>query len=110
MTASELKRLINDPDDSEFGEYLQTMGHQSIQDLICGAVNLVDDDIIEEDEVIQGEPDIESSHYYLPSCETIQRIQNHSANVQQASGLRPGERQFDQESICTNIIIQDDAK
>lgn len=34
MTASDLQRLINDPEDSEFGEYLHTYGQSSIQELV----------------------------------------------------------------------------
>ena len=55
MTESDLQRLINDPEDSEFGDYLNTYGQSSIQEMVI--MNIAED----EDQVIQmdaDEPDL----------------------------------------------------
>ena len=52
MTASDLQRLINDPEDSEFGDYLNTYGQSSIQEMVI--MNIAED----EDQVIQMDADV----------------------------------------------------
>lgn len=104
MTASDLQRLINDPEDSEFGEYLHTYGQSSIQELVI--MNGAE----EEDQVIQMDADAPDHLDADNINETQQRFQQtfHVKGPVIASCRQS--RQFDSESIKTNIVIADDIR
>ena len=109
VTASELQRLINDPEDSEFGEYLQTC-NGSIQDLIM----LNTCELEEDGSVIHDEEDAPTKYQNDQNNKSLNikhfQHQNLPSNIENNQQSSRKSQQYDQESIFTNIIIQDDSR